>query len=101
MRVERGGTGLYVFVPVDGPAGWSTATVSAEMALVTPDVTPQPADWHSATWQGTVSGLPGTVEARWLLQPPSYPQDGDYLLKIRLTAGSEQVVLTSGRVTLG
>lgn len=93
MRVERGGTGLYVFVPIDGPAGWSPATVSAEMALVTPDVTPGTPDWHAATWQAE--------EARWLLTQAAYPVNGDYLLKVRLTAGTEQIVLTSGRVTLG
>jgi hypothetical protein len=93
VRVERGGSGLYVFVPIDGPPGWSPAQVQAEMALVAPDVTPGVADWHAAVWQAE--------EARWLLTNAAYPVDGDYLLKVRLTAGSEQVVLTSGRVRLG
>jgi hypothetical protein len=67
--------------------------VTAEVALVTPDSVPGISDWHPATWQGE--------EARWLLPLASYPVDGDYLLKVRLTAGSEQVVQTSARITLG
>jgi hypothetical protein len=93
LRVERGGTGLYVFVPIEGPPGWAPGSVTAEMALVVPGTTPQSGDWHTATWQA--------AEARWLLQQSAFPVDGDYLLKVRLTAGAEQVVLTPGRVTLG
>ena len=38
---------------------------------------------------------------RYLVTPTAYPVDGDYLAKVRLSSGSEQVVKTSGRVTLG
>ena len=91
MNIERGGGSVNLFVPIDGPDGWLPSSVTAELALIVPGATPQPGDWHAATWQGT--------EARWLLNPAGYP-DGTYLCKARLSAGLEQVVLTSGRVTI-
>jgi hypothetical protein len=44
MRVERGGTGEYMFIDIGGPPGWSTATVTAEIAIVTPDKVPAAGD---------------------------------------------------------
>jgi hypothetical protein len=92
VRVERGGGSINLFVPVQGPPGWDPTGTTAELALVIPGTVPASGDWHGATWDGE--------EARYLWDPVTW-QDGDYHVKVRLSAGQEQVVLSAGRVTLG
>ena len=92
MKVERGGGSVNLFIPVEGPDGWTPGSTTAEVALVAPGTTPVTNDWHAGTWDGT--------EVRYLWNPATW-QDGDYLAKVRLTAGQEQVVKTASRVTLG
>lgn len=83
----------YVFTPIYGPDGWSTASVTCEVALVDEATTTVPAaSWSAAAWEGT--------SVRFLVDTASYP-DGQYVLKVRLTSGSEVVVLTAGRVRIG
>lgn len=92
MRVERGGGSINLFVPVDGPDGWSPGTTTAEVAIVGEGVTPAAGDWHSGNWSGT--------EIQYLWNPAAWV-NGDYIVKVRLTAGLEQVVKTSTRLVLG
>lgn len=91
MLIERGGR-PFVFSQIDGPDAAFRATATVEAALVAEGVDPGEADWHAATWQG--------AEARYQIDTGTVP-DGRYVLKWRVTYGSEVVVLTSGRVTVG
>lgn len=83
----------YVYAQIYGPDGWSTSEVTAEVALVTEATYPvAESDWNAATWEGT--------RVRYLVDTSLYA-DGQYILKVRLTKGSEVVLLTSGRVRIG
>ena len=93
MNIERGGGSVNVFVSIEsGPPGWDPATTTAEVAIVAPGTVPGAGDWHAGTWQGE--------KVRYLIDPGDFA-DGDYLIKVRLSAGLEQVPLTSGRLTIG
>jgi hypothetical protein len=60
---------------------------------VAPGVTPGTSDWHGCTWDGS--------DARYLWNPAAWA-DGDWVCKVRLTRGQEQVVKTAGgRIVLG
>jgi hypothetical protein len=95
MRIERGATGPYLFIPVykHGQAQWDTTDVAVEVALILDDQrVPTEADWHDAVWEGT--------EARYLVNVADWA-DGEYMARVRLTAGMEQVAVPSARVTIG
>ena len=92
MRLERGSGHVYVYVPIMGPEGWAPGSTTAELAFVTPGHDPVEQDWQDAVWEGE--------QVKLLTDVVTLP-DGDYLVKVRLTAGLEQVVLTSGRAVVG
>ena len=91
MLIERGSK-IYVYGQVDGPTGWDRTTAQIEAALVAEGADPAGPDWKAAAWQGE--------DARYLVDTASVV-NGRYVLKWRVTAGQEQVVLTAGRVTVG
>lgn len=67
-----------------------------EAALIADDGTePQESDWHTAEWIGgkvsLMIGPGGALD----------PGEGDWMAFARITAGQEQPVLKSGRVTIG
>jgi hypothetical protein len=94
--VIEAGSRLWILVPVYGP---SLEGVSAEIALAPAEEEPEEADWHLASWMGDeaalLGGAPGAGGGA-----VEYPF-GEYMLRLRLTAGSERVVLPSGRVRVG
>jgi hypothetical protein len=92
VRIERGGAGVKVFIPVAGPDGWSTATATAEISLVAEGLAVGEPDWKDAAWVGQ--------EAMIVVDPAGFV-DGDFMARVRLTAGIEQVVLSAGRVRIG
>ncbi len=93
MLIEEGST-RYVRVHIYDIA---TEGVTAEIALVHEGDVPIEADWHLANWVST--------EVAALLVGPGpggvLYANGDYIVKVRLTAGSEKPVFTSGRVRIG
>jgi hypothetical protein len=94
--VIEDGSRVYMHLPVMGPAGWSPETCVGELALVAPGGSPE---WHLASWEGDdlvlLVGTPGAGGGA-----VEYPF-GTYMVKARLTAGDERVVLSGRRVRVG
>jgi len=86
----------YVFISVDGPGDVTTTLPEIAIITDTSDGTePGDSDWHAASW---ING-----EAALLIGPgtPCVYAAGQYMAYVRITAGSERVVLPSGRIRVG
>lgn len=91
----------YLYIRIDAPDSAGDVTTlpdPPEAALIADDGTePADADYHTAGWiDGEVALLIGPGGDGAIAYTA-----GDYMAFARITAGSEQVVLPSGRVRIG
>lgn len=94
----------YLFVPIWGPGGkQSSGTVDLALVSEAAGEEPGSSDWHVATWMAPDPNSPADLEASLLIGPGGGQEyaAGRYMCYARLTAGAEEVVLESGRVTIG
>ena len=90
-----------MLIGVSGPVGWDPGVVQAEVCLVLPGVVPGAADWHPGAWQAPTAAEVASLtrQVLWVVNSAAL-LSGEYLAKVRLTSGVQQVVKTSGRVTV-
>lgn len=89
---------IAITVPVYGPAGTDLTVLPAELAVVPDDGTePGDSDYAEAAWDAA-----GTSIALIIGKDTAVPLTaGEYMVWARITAGSEEPVMPSGRLRVG